>query len=243
MSIYLHGERSGGVAEPILYDPRVNTGKYQGRGVSVSEMVQLDGRCFGPFGYPRKGMGDGIGIGGIPELVGKYQILIPVCASETQNVLGLSSSVVAQQCDGVRVESDPATPCGCFLGESNTMPRPVSLWAVSTTDTIDRSRSTFLHRSPRASDRRNPVNAMNRNIGPHRVGSAEVKILATTLPPGRVDLIPGHGWAVYGRAVLVLLSKCPHGRQSNVSPQARNTGVRGCDQPPCKQLGAAPGDP
>jgi len=114
VSIYLHGERSGGVAEPILYDPRVNTGKYQGRGVSVSEMVQLDGRCFGPFGYPRKGMGDGIGIGGIPELVGKYQILIPVCASETQNVLGLSSSVVAQQCDGVRVESDPATPCGCL---------------------------------------------------------------------------------------------------------------------------------
>ena len=191
MSIYLHGERSGGVAEPILYDPRVNTGKYQGRGVSVSEMVQLDGRCFGPFGYPRKGMGDGIGIGGIPELVGKYQILIPVCASETQNVLGLSSSVVAQQCDGVRVESDPATPCGCFLGESNTMPRPVSLWAVSTTDTIDRSRSTFLHRSPRASDRRNPVNAMNRNIGPHRVGSAEVKILATTLPPGALTSYRG----------------------------------------------------
>ncbi len=70
------------------------------------------------------------------------------------------------------------------LGESNTMPRPVSLWAVSTTDTIDRSRSTFLHRNPRVSYRRNPVYAMNRNIGPHRVGSAEVKTLATTLASG-----------------------------------------------------------
>lgn len=80
----------------------------------MSEMVQLDGRCFGPFGYPRKGVGDGIGIGGIPEFVGKYQTLIPLCAAETQNVLGLSGPVVAQQCDGVRVESDPATPCGCL---------------------------------------------------------------------------------------------------------------------------------
>jgi hypothetical protein len=60
------------------------------------------------------------------------------------------------------------------------MPRPVSLWAASTTDTIDRSRSTFLQRNPRASDRRNPVNAMNRNMEPHRVVSAEVSIRATT---------------------------------------------------------------
>lgn len=95
MSVHLHSERSGGVSKAILDDPRVNTGEYQGRGVSMSEMVQLDRRCFGHFRYASESVRDGVGISGSAEVVREYQTLIPVSAAESQNVFGLPGPVMA----------------------------------------------------------------------------------------------------------------------------------------------------
>ena len=100
VTVDVHGERSVGVSQAVLYYPWVHTGSDQPCCMCVAELMQIDVDVSRADSYCSERLRQPVGIDDGADCISENQIGVDIATAKRQDALGLTCAVATQSLNG-----------------------------------------------------------------------------------------------------------------------------------------------